>query len=108
MQPCLLPDLGVVQRRVLVTSSGPLVSAACPECANAARSLASEPPQVPDSELWRHQHGAFNMLPGFGVGEDMHVVIVNLDWHVGLVVGVVVLRRGLFAPLLLPVGGDLV
>jgi len=48
------------------------------------------------------------MLPGFGVCEDMHVVTINLDWHVGLVVGVVVLGRGLIAPLLLPVGGDLV
>ncbi len=66
-------------------------------------------PKWPDSDLWRqHQHGVFNMLPGFGVCEDMHVVTINLDWHVGLVVGVVVLGRGLIAPLLLPVGGDLV
>ena len=66
-------------------------------------------PEWPDSDLWRqHQHGVFNMLPGFGVCEDKRRVTINLDWHVGLVVGVVVLGRGLIAPLLLPVGGDLV
>ena len=47
------------------------------------------------SELWRHQGGTFNILLGFGVCEDEHIVPTDPDWHVGLVVGVVVLRRGL-------------
>ena len=42
------------------------------------------------------------------VGESRDGVPLNQHRHVGLVVGVVVLRRGLIAPLLLPVGGDLV
>ena len=68
---------------------------------------ASRPRWPQTGELWRHQHGVFNMLPGFGICEDLHVVIVDLDWDVGLVVGVVVLGRGLGTCRLVPVGGDL-
>ena len=59
------------------------------------------------SELWRRQGCTFSMLPGFSVIENAHLVAIDLDWHVGLVVGVVVLRRGLGTCRLVPVGGDL-